>query len=204
LAIKSGTATLQAQTGNNLLQEGWNILDPDNDDMLEAWIMFCIAVAGKTAKTTIRALNNFLSERRVDESPFQYVGYLDANGLLRRKLEQHKTGQYWKLTHAWVVLCRLTPTQLRTWTPEQLEGIPGIGPKTSRFFIQSTRENTRFAVLDTHILAYMRDLGYDVPKSTPTGQKYAVIEKQYLDLADRLGKTPRELDTEIWLSRARI
>lgn len=190
--------------GNNLLADGWNVFDPTDDNMLEAWILFCVAVAGKSAKTTIRALNGFLSERRVDESPFAYIGYLESNGFLRRKLEQYKVGQYNKLVRAYGVLMYATSKQLREWSPEQFENIPGIGPKTSRFFIQSTRENTRYAVLDTHVLAWLRELGHEVPKSTPTKKNYVKIEALYLQIADELGLSPRDLDAKIWLSRARI
>lgn len=204
MSIQSGTTTRHLQSGRDLLQEGWCILDTNDDHMLQAWMLFCVAVAGKTAKTVTRSINSFLSERRIDEAPFDYVGYLISSNRLEHKLKEHRVGQYGKLIRAYDILCRVTPIKLRTWTPEDFENIPGIGPKTSRFFIQSTRDDTRYAVLDTHVLAWMRDLGYDVPKSTPSKKKYAKIEQQYLALADQLGKSPRDLDTEIWLSRARV
>ena len=101
-------------TGRELLQEGWCVLDADNDDMLEAWLLFCVAVAGKTAKTTTRAINSFLSERRIDESPFHYVGYLASNNLLRHKLEYHRVGQYSKLVRAYELIWPITIRQLKT------------------------------------------------------------------------------------------
>lgn len=190
--------------GRDLLAEGWCVLDASNGDMLEAWLLFCIAVAGKTAKTTTRAINNFLSERENNESPFEFIHRLACNGELRSTLKRHRVGQYNKLVKAYSIVCSFSTELLKHCSVADLETISGIGPKTSRFFIQSTRENTRYAVLDTHVLAWMKALGYNVPKSTPSKKKYALIEKQFLELADQLGKTPRELDTEIWLSRARI
>lgn len=189
--------------GRELIKEGWTIVDPTDDDMLEAWMLFCIAVAGKTAKTTTKAINKFL-EPRGDHSPFWYVRSLVVNGILEEKLKEAKVGQYTKLSRTFNTVSDLFPDELRTWTPEQFENIHGIGPKTSRFFIQSTRENTRYAVLDTHILAWMREQGIDAPKSTPYKQNYAKYEKIFLEICDRLGISPRDLDAEIWLSRARI
>lgn len=188
--------------GRELLQEGWTVIDPSSDEMLEAWMLFCIAVAGKTAKTTTKAINKFL-EPRGNLHPFAYVRKLYAKGQLEQALKDAKVGQYTKLCHAFDIISMVRPDELRTWEPQQFEYIHGIGPKTSRFFIQSTRENTRFAVLDTHVLAWMREQGIDAPKSTPSKQQYAKFEKIYLDLCDQLGVSPRNLDTEIWLSRAR-
>jgi thermostable 8-oxoguanine DNA glycosylase len=187
-----------------LLTSGWTILDTNDDHMFQAWILFCVAVAGKTAKTTTRAINNFLSDRRVDEAPFDYIGYLVSINRLEHKLKEHRVGQYSKLIKAFDILSCVTVRQLRTWSPEEFENIPGIGPKTSRFFIQSTREGTRYGVLDTHVLAWLRERGHNVPKSTPSKNKYAAIEKLYLDEAASLGINPRDLDTQIWLSRARL
>jgi len=189
--------------GNNLLADGWNVFDPSDDNMLEAWALFCVAVAGKSAKTTIRALNSFLSDRG-NKSPFHYVDILESLGILEKELRKHRVGQYKKLVKAYTMLVMLNPSQLRTCSVEQLEAIPGIGPKTSRFFVQSTRENTRYAVLDTHVLAWLRELGHDVPKSTPTKKNYAKVEALYLQIADQLGLSPRDLDAQIWLSRAKI
>jgi thermostable 8-oxoguanine DNA glycosylase len=204
MSIISGTTTRHTVTGRELLSEGWCVLDSNDDHMLQAWILFCVAVAGKTAKTTTRAINNFLSDRRVDEAPFDYIGYLVSINRLEHKLKEHRVGQYSKLVRAFDILSRVTVRQLRTWSPEEFENIPGIGPKTSRFFIQSTREDTRFAVLDVHILGWLKDLGYIVPKSTPSSKKYQEIEKLFLKLCDERDISPRELDAQVWLSRARV
>lgn len=189
--------------GRELLTAGWTSIDTSSDEMLEAWMLFCIAVAGKTAKSVTKSINKFL-EPRGRLSPFAYVRRLESNGRLYRALWEAKVGQYSKLTWTFAAIAGISPFELRNWTTEDFEGIKGIGPKTSRFFIQSTREGTRFAVLDTHVLAWMGEQGIDVPKSTPTGKKYAELEKKFLELCDRLGVQPRDLDAQIWLSRARI
>ena len=70
---------------------------------------------------------------------------------------------------------------LRTCSLEELLAIHGVGNKTARFFLLHSRRNCDYAVLDTHILAWMRDHGVeDAPKSTPTNLKvYKELENKY-------------------------
>jgi thermostable 8-oxoguanine DNA glycosylase len=59
------------------------------------------------------------------------------------------------------------------------------------------------AVLDTHLLKFIRAQGYiDAPKSTPPPSKYAKWQKIFLDLCAKLfpDKTIAEVDLEIWKS----
>jgi len=49
----------------------------------------------------------------------------------------------------------------------------------------------------------MKNLGYDVPKSTPTGKKYIKIEKEFLSLVEKSDKTLAEFDLLIWSSFAK-
>jgi thermostable 8-oxoguanine DNA glycosylase len=81
--------------------------------------------------------------------------------------------------------------------------------KTSRFYAMHSRENAVYAVLDTHILAYMREnMGIiDAPRSTPTSQRqYLTLEQTYLAHYNNL-PTPKpslaEFDLQIWVSRRR-
>ena len=88
---------------------------------------------------------------------------------------------------------------LRTCTIDDLESIKGIGFKTSRIFLTSSREGVRHAVLDTHLLRWMRDQGIqNIPKITPGNRsKYLTIEALWLTMVPD-GKTPAEFDLEIW------
>ena len=95
---------------------------------------------------------------------------------------------------------------LRTCTADELDNIYGIGPKTARCFILHSRKGARYVGLDTHILKYMKnEMGVeDVPKSTPSSKKeYERLEQIFLNHADELGKTPADLDLEIWKRYAR-
>jgi len=73
---------------------------------------------------------------------------------------------------------------LATCTLEELMSVHGVGQKTARFFLLHTRPDCQCAVLDTHILKWLRDNQVDAPQNTPTSVKqYLALEKQFLFLA---------------------
>jgi len=179
----------------------------------EEFLLFCACVAGKSAFQQAKKLDEFInnireliknSSGREGLTPFKMIDELfimyhiygwDA---LEAELVKVKMGQYTRLTDAFTELSQL---DVDTVTVEQLEAIPGIGPKTARFFITHTRPNQRLAILDTHILAHLRSLGYDAPKSTPSGKKYKELEQLVLKLADESGMTPADWDLATWKLR---
>jgi len=61
-----------------------------------------------------------------------------------------------------------------------------------------TRPNVRHAGLDTHLLKWLKSLGYKVPASTPTGKVYKRLESVFLAIADALEMSAAELDLAIW------
>ena len=77
--------------------------------------------------------------------------------------------------------------------------VEGIGPKSARFFVMHSRRNQRIATLDVHILKWLRSMGINAPRQTPQNEvTYKKLENRFLELADERGKTPAELDLEIW------
>jgi thermostable 8-oxoguanine DNA glycosylase len=80
-----------------------------------------------------------------------------------------------------------------------LEAITGVGPKTARFFILHTRPNQTMAVLDTHILKYLRDKGHTTQKVTPpAGKKYDELEQIVIAEAKASGMSQPDFDLHIW------
>jgi len=170
-----------------------------SDAQLEKFILFAVAVAGKTAKTIEVAIEKFLSlEKGV--SPFLRVRRMLSKHTLRRNLKTASLGRYDVLTQSYAELVR-SGLNLRTCTVEDLEKIHGIGAKTARFFILHTRLNQRVAALDTHILKFLKQVygdKEDVPVSTPSGKKYKYWEEKFLRCADNLFMSPAQLDYQIW------
>lgn len=168
-----------------------------SDFDLEMGIIFCVCVANKT-EAHARRVTDGLTARPVWESPLGCIRVLMENGQLEAKLRDLHSGQYTRLTRCLSALCT-SGLDLRTCTPADLEAIPGIGPKTSRYFILATRPGARYAALDTHILKWLRSLGYDAPQGTPpAGPTYDRLEQAFLAEADRLGESPGDLDLRIW------
>jgi thermostable 8-oxoguanine DNA glycosylase len=193
------------------------MIDPVNivnynytDNELQELLVFCVCVAGKTAKTIAPKVHSYCGYHPT-KSPFQLI--YDDWGNNFQDMYKCKLGKYTTLTQAFaemVAVCKWkggpksADIDLRKCTIEELESITGIGPKTSRFFIMSSRPNVRYAALDTHVLGYLNRNGISAPKSTPSSKKqYKELEQKFLELADKSGKSPAEFDLSIWNMYAR-
>lgn len=177
---------------------------------LEELILFCVCAAGHNAMSSAKALDRFLASIPLTtkedfyQSPFVRIKHL---GIFQDYKE--RISSYMKAAG---IGCNTWRTKARTFfelatfgfdlkkcTIDELEQIHGIGRKTSRFFMLHTRPNMQCAVLDTHILKYMRDMGYDVPKNTPSTKKsYELIESQFLELANASGQSVADFDLNLW------
>lgn len=119
---------------------------------------------------------------------------------IRQKLEAVKMGQYFRIARAIGDIVYDLPN-LKTITIEGLERYRGVGPKTARFFMLHSFKGAKCAVLDTHILKYLRDCGYDAPKSTPQNSNaYRKLEIRFLELWEKTnqGLSLAEFDLKIW------
>ena len=111
-------------------------------------------------------------------------------------LKESGLGQYQRLTQAFKDALQLE--DLRNIGLDDLEGCHGIGPKTSRFFLSCFRPGLQVAILDTHVLKFLKANGVErVPKSTPSGSNYLRLEQEFLKLVPK-PFTPAEFDLIIW------
>jgi endonuclease III len=182
------------------------------DEQLQQFLLLACVVAGKTAATQQKKLDAFLAdvwrETRGAKNSFEALARLSYDKLMLH-LTRVRMGQYNRLAPLIQALATQVTSgvlNLRTCGPRQLEMFQGIGPKTSRFFLLYTRRDIRVAVLDTHILQWMRkhrkELGLPrgcmVPKATPTGARYALLEQAFLRYCDTHNLKPSDFDLEIW------
>lgn len=183
-----------------------DILNPGvydrTDRELQEFALLCMVVAGKHAATQQKKLRQFIEE----ELP---VNYIDLFASLREMndyemlgaLHRVKMGKYRVLGSGFR---RLANLDLRSCSIDDLLAVPGIGPKTARFFLVYTRKGERHAVLDTHVLAELRENGFpDAPRQTPSGKQYDKWEKVWLEYCDALGVDPVEHDWAVWSRRRR-
>lgn len=159
---------------------------------VQATLVFAVMVAGKTEGFARNVVGRLLDPGHL---PFDTIGDMISHGALGTSLRLARSGSYMRLGRCLRELIEVDPM---TCTVEDLEAVHGIGPKTARAFLLWTRPDVRHAALDTHILKYLRWLGYDAPRATPTGSKYLALEALFIERADRLGMTPAALDAEVW------
>jgi hypothetical protein len=162
---------------------------------LERRLIYAIVVSGKAASFADKACLAFW-RLLGGPTPFQFMAGLSYRDILDLCIAA-RLGAYRKNAKAFHDLSRSLP-DLRTCLPADLEKFHGIGKKTSRFFITWTRPEARYAVLDVHILRWMAQHGIWTPARTPRHNDYQRLERVFLQEADRLGLTPRQLDWKIW------
>jgi thermostable 8-oxoguanine DNA glycosylase len=165
--------------------------DRSDKELLEFWL-FCILVAGKKsswAANKVEELNKVFS--------IDVMFQLDKP-LIKNMLMLCSVGQYERISNA---IHESKSIDLRKVGFTELMQIKGIGPKTAAFFLTHSRENESIAVLDTHILKYIRVKGHAAPKSTPQDlNKYKELGLLFLSLSAQEfpNMTLAERDLHIW------
>ena len=146
---------------------------------LQSFFLFGLFCAGKNSDYASKCLARLLTNCTGD-TPFQILKELGETGI-HNALVASKIGQYTRLTKA---VMDAVDLDLATCTLQDLMKVHGVGHKTARFFLLHTRPDCQCAVLDTHILKWLRDNQVDAPQNTPTSAKqYTALEKQFLFLA---------------------
>jgi hypothetical protein len=160
--------------------------------------------AGKTQKQMGKKAEQFLAALFVTVphalTIFEAFAALDIDEI-RRVMRIPLVGKYQSLGQGFYELGR-ADLDLRTCEPEDLEKITGVGRKTSRFFLMGSRPGVRYAILDTHVLNFMRsELGIPTPNATPgSSAKYRKLEIAWLAHCDAIGRGAdvAAYDLEIW------
>jgi thermostable 8-oxoguanine DNA glycosylase len=182
------------------------------EEELQLFLLFCIVVAGKTAYIQAEKLEQFLlsvNERLMmpdHVKPFQSIKSAEQHGILFEEIKKAKLGQYKKIYSGFKYISEREYI-LNRMTPKILEEIPGVGMKTSRFFLlhSDTFYKDRIAILDTHILKFIKENIDDrAPKSTPViPLTYRFWEDVFLHWCEMNNKNVADFDLEVWKSYAR-
>jgi|SRR5262245_22128702 len=170
-----------------------------SSDELEALVIYSVMAWGREASRAQRAVSVLLDHCPAGASPFDRIRAALAAGTLRAAIESTRIGDYAKRTRA---LVRAVEHDPRTVDVDTLSSCVGL--KSARLVILHSRADASCAVLDRHVLAYLRDLGYHVPeRDTPRNpRRYATLERYVLAECQRQGRHPAELDLTTWLDRA--
>ena len=176
---------------------------------LEEFVLFTAVVSGKRSSVQAPKLHNFLSRARQvtasgpDLSPLQLCHELDDEGLLAC-LTEVRMGQYTRLVRTIRRIATAVCQDGLDLKTAQLETLSAyLGLKTVRMFLLHTRPNAGVAVLDTHILSWLRAQGVAAPRATPSSaRRYRVLEQRFLRFAAEQGVDPAELDLQVWIKGA--
>lgn len=171
------------------------ILKYDKTDYeLQEFLLFCIAAGNTNAKAAASAVDRLVGPS-APRLPFDTVKSLGSD--LQKAMQI--AGLRMNVTRSrYFLAVAESGLDLRTCTVRDLEKVLGIGPKTSRFFIVHSRPGQRYAVLDVHIMTYLRGKGFETPKR-PTKTNYARWEKVFLAHADEIGIIDlAEFDIGLW------
>lgn len=172
-----------------------------NETQLQEFLLYCVCVAGKKSEIETRKLDKFLS----GASPFKLIkkllkssSVIFMDGLMEH-LSKNKIAPYKQRWNSFKDIVTLLPENLSEVTLDELQKVRGISTKTSRFFLTHSREDFDEPVLDTHILRFLKDVGHDVPSSTPQNpnvyQKVAGLFKREADLAEM---SVTDFDLQVW------
>jgi hypothetical protein len=168
------------------------MIDPNNvtnasrtPEELEEFLLFCVVVAGKNADQQSAKLERFLGGRK----PFAHIRSSHKAGRLDAALRDVRLGKYSLLGRSFRELAH-SGRDLSSVTWEELAEFPGIGIKTSKFFILHSRERQMHGVLDTHVLAWMAEHWaqagpnrMEVPRHSPQDPKaYRFWETVYFGM----------------------
>ncbi len=162
---------------------------------LELFFLFTIFVANKPTMVTAEKLTAMFGHiRKMPREYLKNLGPYRRQGLWRK----HKLGQYARVERA---VSESFDMDLARSDLGSFTKIYGIGNKTARYFLLHSRRSACYAVIDTHILKYLRAKGYSAPMSTPsTNNQYEILECLWLDEIKRdfPGMTAAEADLAIW------
>ena len=173
----------------------------------EYFLIFSIIVAGRNAKMALEKAWRLLEFTWGEETPFDLIKHYIDHNTLTQKLKSLKIGQYTRIKKALKDIINLN---VETCTLDDLLACHGVGNKTARFFLLNTRKDAEYAVLDTHVLKWLRSIfgnWMSVPKSTPTsGSRYALWEYKAIQAMKKEypERTLAQADFEIWKTFAKV
>jgi thermostable 8-oxoguanine DNA glycosylase len=108
-------------------------------------------------------------------------------------------GKYGLLAKAYPEIATRFRSRLSTVPISEMESVRGIGPKTARYFALHSRQCPGdIAVIDTHVMKYLRHLGHHVPNRLPTRSNYARLERLMIDAAADSGMGMADFDLAVW------
>jgi len=194
-----------------------NITNFDRDlEELEEFLLFGILVAGGRADIAAKAVNDLVARLKITWNNEVYRQINDPRISLMRRLSDYVcvsvlgtdmlpseflAGKFKKMGIRWHNQKAKSVIRLME-TLYPMGGLDVLALATKPlevFFILHSRRGADCAVLDTHVLKYLRDSGVpNVPKSTPSSKsEYERLSKEFMLLKPD-SVSLAEFDLKIW------
>lgn len=178
-----------------------------NEWQLQEFLLYCICVAGKKSEIESPKVRKFCMDGRMGFGlkPFKLIQKLmrissvEEDGLMQH-LKKYKIAPYQQRYNSFKDVATLLNKNLNEVTLDELMQIRGLGTKSSRFFLTHSREDFNEAVIDTHILSFLKDQGHeDIPNVTPQSEKvYERLATLFKSYANFEGMSVADYDLKIW------
>lgn len=182
---------------------------------LEKFFLTCVFVAGKNATVQQSKVDQFVEcvRRDLGEDVVDTLGVIsaihhtlteaDTEPTVLAWLKEVKSGQYTRIAS---IICNVTAKvalpkfHITNASRKSLAAIRGIGYKTASFFKLYTTPGWQGAVLDTHILKYMKEECNTTGEAPPNAAEYIRLEDIFLThiRSKYPGRSIPEIDFEIW------
>jgi N-glycosylase/DNA lyase len=165
------------------------------DEDLERMMIFCMLDRAQPYEKVCKVFNHLNQHGLTTRDEIKKISYPYKDEVYLTNLLKEAGHRFPNQTAKFLILFASNPINLRTASRDEIvKNIKGIGYKLASMFLRNTR-GEEYAVLDVHVKRWLEERGFD-PKAN-----YKDLEHVFCHLAKGMGKTPYELDMEIWQGR---
>ena len=165
------------------------------DEELEKMFVFCLLDRAMPYEKVCKAFNHLDKNGLTTREGIKQIFYPGKDKAYIASKLQEVGYRFPNQAAEFLILFASNPIDLRTSSRDEIvKNVKGIGYKLASMFLRNTR-GEEYAVLDVHIKRWLEERGFD-PKAN-----YKDLEHIFCHLAKGMGKTPYELDMEIWQGR---
>jgi len=159
---------------------------------LESFMVFCILDTSISYEKCCQAFDALKKNGLINRKTLKQVSQRDIYIILK------STGYRWSNQKAkYLKEFSKNPINLLEASREDIvKNIKGVGMKLASMFLRNTRGH-QYAVIDVHTDRWIK-ANYNFPDEEYKNMSYKEKEKWFIEASEFLGKTPMELDLEIW------
>lgn len=184
-----------SKTVNKRLKEFEDLGKKGNDDWF-CELCFCILTANSKARTALSIQEEFGANGFLSKPQDSLYNCIKRN---KHRFHNKKTKYIIEARkHKNIKEIIKKEKEPREWL---VKNIKGLGWKESSHFLRNVGYFD-YAILDRHVINLMDEHGYIKQKSENLSKNiYLAIERQFIDLACKLGTTSAELDLYMWYKK---